>query len=570
VTASFASNDITFTKGDATTFKLQGFATTGSNTFTGDQTLIDNAGNFFTISDASGSLMLVAKGFTSASAHISASSAGIGNFIFKTNSNTADTIISGSGNIFTNPTAPTTGFKRYIGGSNNIINTAATPLISGSMQFSPNFIQNYIVGGITMRGPVSSSTYTFTNNIVGGTINIGSSATNNAEKLTSGLTMTGNSIAGTLNIVANQSALTSSLTTLNNNNINGTVALNLSSSALTFTNNTINDTGFTLTNQFSSSSVGLGLPAANANTIAGASNSFLMTGSQLTSSINFGMALNQNFLFGNNNTLFANASNARVSGSNNYASSLATGLLGQRLIVSGSSSGQDAGSFGSVFVGRNNANDGIRNKTSDIVFAVGTGVSSSADTRKTGFLIDSGSNSYFEGSLNVSGSTSLTGSLTIQSGSSFFANGNKQFNVGAFSSLVTQSGSAGVSQSVNFEVTDISEGVSIASNSRITLANSGTYSITFSAQLKEIGGTDSIYLWLKKNGTNVDNTGTKTVVRNNDENIMTVEYIVQSSASDYYEIVFQNVNGHAQLYYEAASGNIPATPSIIITVKQVR
>jgi hypothetical protein len=164
----------------------------------------------------------------------------------------------------------------------------------------------------------------------------------------------------------------------------------------------------------------------------------------------------------------------------------------------------------------------------------------------------------------------INASVTIQSGSSFYANGNKQFNVGAFSSLVTQSGSAGVSQSVNFEVTDISEGVSVVSNSRITLANSGTYSITFSAQLKEIGGTDSIYLWLKKNGTNVANTGTKTVVRNNDENIMTVEYIVQSSASDYYEIVYQNLNGHAQLYYEAASGNIPATPSIIITVKQVR
>ena len=95
-------------------------------------------------------------------------------------------------------------------------------------------------------------------------------------------------------------------------------------------------------------------------------------------------------------------------------------------------------------------------------------------------------------------------------------------------------------------------------------------STLFSAQLKETGGTDTIYLWLKKNGTNVADTATKTVVRNNDENIMTVEYIVQASASDYYEIVFQNNNGHAQLYYEAASGNIPATPSIITTVKQIR
>jgi hypothetical protein len=105
------------------TINTGSFATTGSNTFTGDQTLIDNAGNFFTITDASGSMMLVAKTFTSASAHISASASNQVNLIFKNNSNTPDTILSGSNNIFVNGAAPTAGFKRYIGGSYNIFNT---------------------------------------------------------------------------------------------------------------------------------------------------------------------------------------------------------------------------------------------------------------------------------------------------------------------------------------------------------------------------------------------------------------------------------------------------------------
>jgi hypothetical protein len=578
--------------GGGGTINTGSFATTGSNTFTGDQTLIDNAGNFFTISDASGSMMLVAKGFTSASAHISASSAGIGNFIFKTNSNTPDTIISGSGNIFTNGAAATAGFKRYIGGSNNIYNTTSLPQLSGSMQFSPTFSNNYFAGGMTMRGPVSSSIWTIAGNSNNGTINIGSSATLHAEKLTAGLTMTGNSIAGTLSIIANQTALTGSTTTINNNNINGTVTLNLSSSALTFTGNTINDTGFTLTNQFSSSSVGLGLPTANANTIAGANNSFLMTGSQLTSSLNFGMSFNQNFVFGNANTLFSNASNARVSGSNNYTATVATGLLGQRLIVSASSNTNDASSFGSVFVGRNNANDGIRNKTSDIVFAVGTGVSSSADTRKTGFLIDSGSNSYFEGTLNVSGSTTMTGSLYIQSGSWIpSATGSSlltwnsatgqigqssvatlissSFSVGAFNSTITQSGSAAVSQSMTFNNTDISNGVSIVSNSQITLANNGTYNIQFSAQVLAGTGADTIWIWLKKNGTNVSNTATKLVLRNNEADVAAWNFVVPAVATDYFELVWQSLDGHATLLTEAASGNYPAIPSIIVTVTQV-
>jgi hypothetical protein len=77
-------------------------------------------------------------------------------------------------------------------------------------------------------------------------------------------------------------------------------------------------------------------------------------------------------------------------------------------------------------------------------------------------------------------------------------------------------------------------------------------------------------MWLKKNGTNVADTATKIIAKNNEEDVMTVEYIVQAAASDYYEIAWQNLNGDGDLLYEAASGNIPAIPSIITSVKQVR
>jgi hypothetical protein len=570
----------------------------------------------------SGSLFLTPSGLTSTTAsllHITSSSpVNNVNLIFKSNNIAADTIVSGSGNIFTNPTAAASaGFKRYMGGSGNINLAGVLPIITGSMAFSPVMNNNYSNGNLfQMLGPVSSSTYNINGNVLLGTVGLGTSATVHVKGLTSGLTMTSNQIASQFIINANQASLTGSTTTVNTNIINGTTTLNLSSSAVNFTSNTANDVGFSLINQSFSSSMGLGSVNVIANTIGGNGNVFRITGS-IQSGTNTAGAINQNLVYGGANILLSDLSIGRVSGTTAYHQIIRTSVLGNNLIVTGSSLVTDLSTVGSTFVGRYNAQDGARNRTAETVFAVGTGDST---TRKTGFLIDSGSNTFIEGTLNVSGSTSLTGSLTtfgdvtltaataklelvsatsifkannltgswgqtndvggnalkldgsltIQSGSAFFANGNRQFNVGAFSSLVTQSGSAGVSQSVNFEVTDISEGVSVVSNSRITLANSGTYSITFSAQLKEIGGTDSIYLWLKKNGTNVDNTGTKTVVRNNDENIMTVEYIVQSSASDYYEIVFQNVNGHAQLYYEAASGNIPATPSIIITVKQVR
>jgi len=374
-----------------------------------------------TLNPYSGSLILVANTFTSSSfAHISASANGQVNLVFKNNNNTQDTILSGSGNIFVNPatvtplTTPIT-FKRYIGGSGNIIlNGSNVPQISGSMAFSPTMNNNYFGGNSTvlnMRGPVSSSAWTISSNISLGSINIGSNAIQTAEKIVSGLTMTGNSIAGTLTIIANQSALTGSATSFTNNIITGQTILNLSSSAAALQNNIINDSGFVFTNQFYTGSLGVGSVAMNRNNIGGQGNSITISGS-LPLGTTTTNSISDNFIFGGSNTIYIDVQNARVSGTTAYINVVRTGLMGNQLIVSGSSLLADGSSYGSVFVGRYNADDNRRNKTSDTVFAVGTG---NTTTRKTGFLIDSGSNSYFEGTLNVSGSTSFTGSVAMSS-----------------------------------------------------------------------------------------------------------------------------------------------------------
>jgi hypothetical protein len=448
-TASFASSASfnTYTssndqKVDSLIARTGSYATTGSNVFIGNETFQDAGGNASTLVPTSGSLMLVAKSFTSASAHLSASTSTSVNLIFKNNDNTADTIISGSGNIFVNPLAPTAGFKRYVGGNGNIaLLVQNTPQISGSMQFSPTMNSNYFGGNntsLTMRGPVSSSTYTISGNNVLGTINIGSSAANNAEKLTSGLTMTGNSVGGTLIIVANQSALTGSTTSFTNNIIAGQTTLNLNSSAASMANNIINDSAFTFTNQYYSSSLGLGNVALNRNNIGGQTNSIIISGSLPVGGAQSN-SISDNFIFGGNNTIYIDVQNARLSGTAVYKNVVRTGLMGNSLIVSGSSLLADGSSYGSVFVGRYNANDNSRNKTSDVVFAVGTGTSDA--NRKTGFLIDSGSNSYFEGTLNVSGSTTITGSLILSSSNAIELQviGNSVFTGSAFGNVISMS-----------------------------------------------------------------------------------------------------------------------------------
>ena len=175
-------------------------------------------------------------------------------------------------------------------------------------------------------------------------------------------------------------------------------------------------------------------------------------------------------------------------------------------------------------------------------------------------------------SLGVSGSAFVSQSLYT---GDLYVGGNKQFNVGAFLSNVSQSGSANVSQSIQLEVTDISQGVSIVSGSRITIANSGTYNIQFSSQVDRSSGTgaDQIYIWLKKNGNNVADTAGAVTIEGNTAAAKTIaawNYVVNATASDYYELCWQSSDANIVITRLAASGNIPSVPSTICTVTQVR
>jgi hypothetical protein len=430
------------------------------------------------------------------------------------------------------------------------------------------FFNNNRVGApFNYNGPVSMSgavTHNFGGNDIGGVTTI------NAQSQSRGLAFSGNTIRSlfTYNDTASFAPTLGSAPSIGSNISLGVLTVSTENSSSFNLNGNLLGGNVTVFNQLNASGVtmaGQRNVSLSGNIISGITR-IDISGSM--GAVPLGRSMSGNLILGQFNS-------ASLSGDGNSRNIISTAVIGAGLNVFGTSGNPAAGIFqniGSAFFGRWNAEDGNKASTAETIFAVGTGVSGSTGiVRKTGFLIDSGSNTFVEGTLNVSGSTSLSGSLTIQSGSGdLFVHGNKQFNVGEFTSLVTQSGSAGVSQSVNLDVTNISQGVSVQSNSQITLANSGTYSITFSAQVLASGGQDTFWMWLKKNGVNVSNSATKLIAKNGEESVMTVEYIVEADANDYYEIVYQNLSGNARLLYEAASGNIPAIPSIILSVKQCR
>ena len=530
----------------------------------------------YEILNASGAMSIAASNFATGVSGVShlqtQNPAGVVNLMFKHTNDNATTIISGSNNIFVNPTSAAAGFNRYMTSGNIFNNAFAVPFISQSMEFSPTVTSNIFGGSIFMRGPstLTSGNWTISNNLGNGSISIGQTAILNAEKITQGVSIQGNilSTLGNLNIIANQTHLTGSNIAVNANILATGATLIMSSSAITFSQNYVGGGLTTIRNEFFSQSLGLGgIQLAN-NQFVGAT-TVEVRGSQAAGTSNL-VTVGNNTVGGSGNIIYPNTETPQVVGVNAYHQAQRNFIFGSNLVVTGSSLTTDIASIGSAFIGRNGIDDGIRNRTSDTVFSVGTGASTTV--RKTGLRIDSGSNTFVEGTLNVSGSTSTTGSITIQSGSGdLFMYGHKMFNIGAFTSTVTQSGSAAVSQSVSYNTTDISQGVTLnGGGTQLTLTNAGTYNIQFSFELLSATGADIVNIWLKKNGTNVPNSAGRITLANNDSLLTSWNYVVDAIAADYYEIAWQTTNGNGQLLYAAPTGNIPAIPSAIVTVTQVR
>jgi len=183
------------------------------------------------------------------------------------------------------------------------------------------------------------------------------------------------------------------------------------------------------------------------------------------------------------------------------------------------------------------------------------------------------------GSLTEIGDTILTGSLTLSSGSAlnindgFYVNGNKQFNYGAFCSTGSQTNPvANVSRSMQLDTTEHSAGISIVAGSRITFEHAGLYNIQFSAQLESTSAGDkTVHIWFKKNGSNVarSNTQINVAKQAGDKVVAAWNYVDSVNANDYIEIMWQATDTTMQLLAAAATGNMPATPSVILTVTQV-
>ena len=273
---------------------------------------------------------------------------------------------------------------------------------SGVVNVNGNLIQGN--GSMTITSPrflLTTNTQSSLGNIVaGGSItvtNISSSAavTSNNNLANSAISYTNAGAAG-LGLHTSAGGFSQNV---------GGATLIASASAMNFNFNTTAGNNLTVTNQAFSGSLGVGQFNILRNIFYGQSGTLLITGS-VDGTGNTTGAFTDNAVIGKNNTIFSNQTGAGLH--NSFISNV---VGGERLIISASNSFNSTIGGGAYF-GRWNADDGVRNKSGQTVFSVGTGTSSA---RKTGFLIDSGSNMFVEGTLSVSGSTAFTGSVKVAS-----------------------------------------------------------------------------------------------------------------------------------------------------------
>ena len=171
--------------------------------------------------------------------------------------------------------------------------------------------------------------------------------------------------------------------------------------------------------------------------------------------------------------------------------------------------------------------------------------------------------------------------LTSVLGSLFGPRGGKFMNnpYGAFQDSTDQTAAnTTTAYAVTFNTTDFSNGVTIASNSRITVADSGIWNLQFSIQFTNTtNSSQDVDVWFRVNGTNVANSNSRfgfaprKGVGDPYHTIAALNYFVSLNATDYVEIMWRPTDIGVQIeqYAAGTSPTRPAVPSAIVTMSFV-
>ena len=149
---------------------------------------------------------------------------------------------------------------------------------------------------------------------------------------------------------------------------------------------------------------------------------------------------------------------------------------------------------------------------------------------------------------------------------------------GAFSSNLDQTGSISAGTVMTYNSVDVSDGVTVVSNSRITVPKTGIYNLQFSAQFKNVENTqEDVTIWFRVDGVDLANSATQMTIPARKSasifgyGVAAWNIFLSLTAAQYVQIVW--LPTVATLTMENLPASVspayPAIPSVIATMGQV-
>jgi len=163
-------------------------------------------------------------------------------------------------------------------------------------------------------------------------------------------------------------------------------------------------------------------------------------------------------------------------------------------------------------------------------------------------------------------------------GALFGPQGGKFLNTphGAFHSSIDQvAANTTTAYPVYFGTTDISNGVTVASDSRLTVAVDGIWNVQFSLQIKNVSNDGQDFdIWFRKNGTNIADSNSRFHIAARKSTgdpshiIAALNFFVEMVAGDYIEVVgcVTSTDVSLEAFPAGTSPTRPAIPSAIATM----
>jgi hypothetical protein len=105
------------------------------------------------------------------------------------------------------------------------------------------------------------------------------------------------------------------------------------------------------------------------------------------------------------------------------------------------------------------------------------------------------------------------------------------------------------------------------------VTNGGIYK--FIPSLQCLGsGNGTLTIWIKVNGASVADTATRTAFKQNDETVITCEYLLELGAGDSVEVWALSSSANCVIDYIASGGvapnDYPAAPGVITNMYRIR